>query len=85
MKVFLLRGPFMGKGNREYVICEVDGKRKKINYARYLLMKSGVEVKSYQQVHHKDGNKQHNDVKNLEALRGYVHKTKDKKLERKKK
>jgi len=82
MSVFLVRGPFMGKGNREYVICEVDGKRKKINYARYLLLKAGVEVKSYQQVHHKDGNKYNNDVKNLEPMRGYVH---DKKHERKKK
>jgi hypothetical protein len=84
MGVYLIRGPFMGKGNREYVICEVDGKRKKINYARYLLMKSGIEVKSYQQVHHKDGNKNNNDVRNLEPMRGYVH---DKKhtRERKKK
>lgn len=84
MKVFLLRGPFMGKGNREYVICEVDGKRRKINYAKYVLMKSGVEVKKYQQVHHKDENKQNNDPKNLEALRGYVHDNKHQK-ERKKK
>jgi hypothetical protein len=82
MSVYLIRGPFMGKGNREYVICEVDGKRRKINYAKFVLLKSGVEVKSYEQVHHEDGNKHNDDPKNLKPLREYKHKEEDKRIRR---
>jgi hypothetical protein len=85
MNVYLLRGPFPGKGNRKYVICEVDGKRRKINYSKYVLLKEGVEVKSYQQVHHKDGNKDNDNPKNLKPLREYVHKMEDKSIRSKKK
>ena len=79
-EVYLIRGPFPGKGNRPYVICEVDGKRRKINYSKYVLLKSGIDVKSYEEVHHKDGNKRNDHPKNLEPLRGYLHKEEDKKI-----
>jgi hypothetical protein len=82
MAVYLIRGPFPGKGNREWCICEVNGKRKKINYSRYLVFKSGIEVKSYEQVHHKDGNKKNDSLKNLKPLREYEHKKEDKKIRR---
>jgi len=74
MEVYLLKGPFMGKGNRKYVICEVNGKRKKINYSKYVLLKEDVDVKPYQQVHHIDGNRFNDDPKNLIPMREYVHK-----------
>jgi hypothetical protein len=74
MAVYLLKGPFMGKGNRKYVICEVDGERKKINYSRYVLLKSGIDVKKYEQVHHNDENKHNDSLKNLKPMREYIHK-----------
>jgi len=80
--VYLIRGPFPGKGNRDYCICEVNGRRRKINYAKYVLLKSGVEVKSYEQVHHEDGNKHNDNPKNLKPLREYKHKEEDKKIRR---
>jgi len=82
MAVYLIRGPFPGKGNREYCICEVNGKRRKINYAKYLLLKAGKDVKDYQQVHHLDGNKNNNTLKNLKPVREYEHKELDKKVKR---
>ena len=74
MSVFLIRGPIMGKGNREYVICEIDGKRRRINYAKYLVLKAGIEVGKHEEVHHIDGNKSNNELSNLDPLKEYKHK-----------
>ena|GEM_PF-3494980 len=76
MSVFLMKGPYIGKDGRRYCICEIDGKRRKTSYARYSLMKSGVEVKDYHQVHHKDGNKLNDSPSNLMPLRPFRHKEK---------
>jgi hypothetical protein len=53
-----------------------------INYSKFVLLKAGVDVKSYEQVHHTDGNKKNDDVKNLKPLREYKHKEEDKKIRR---
>jgi hypothetical protein len=83
VRIFLLEGPYEGRRKRKYVICEINGKRKKINYARYLLFKSGKDIKKYEQVHHKDGNRDNDTEENLEALREYIHKQEDEKTRRK--
>lgn len=83
MNVYLLEGPYVGKGNRKYVICKVNGKRKKINYARYLLLKEGKDVKKYEQVHHKNHNKNDDRVENLESLRSFEHKQRHKRRKKK--
>ena len=85
MSIYLIRGPIMGKGNREYVICEVNGKRRKINYAKYLVLKSGIPVSKHEEVHHKDKNKHNNDIRNLCVLKEYKHKQEHKKKGKKRK
>lgn len=73
-KVYLIRGPFPGKDDRAFCICEVNGKRRKINYAKYLLLKEGVEVGKYEQVHHIDENKCNDAVENLVKIKPFKHK-----------
>ena len=83
MNVYLIEGPYVGKGNRKYVICEVNGRRRKINYAKFALLKEGVDVKDYQEVHHKNLNKHDDRPSNLEPLRHFEHKIKDKRSKKK--
>jgi len=73
MSVFLIRGPFVGKGNRRYCIAEVDGKRRKINYAKYLVLKAGIPVGKHEEVHHVDENKLNDVLENLKPLKEYKH------------
>lgn len=84
MRVLLLRGPIMDKGNREYVICEVDGKRRRINYAKYLVLKAGIPVKKHDEVHHKDEDKHNNSLDNLKVMKEYKHKREHSKGKKKK-
>jgi|WetSurMetagenome_2_1015567.scaffolds.fasta_scaffold130567_2 hypothetical protein len=82
MSAYLIRGPFPGKGGREWCICEVDGKRRKVNYAKFVMLQAGIDVKKYQQVHHIDENKHNNQLSNLENMRGFVHDNKHKRRRR---
>jgi hypothetical protein len=80
--VYLIEGPYPGKGNRKYVIAEVDGKRRKINFAKYVLLKAGVDVKDYEQVHHENGNKDDDRKENLKNMREYKHKEADRRIKK---
>jgi hypothetical protein len=80
--VYLIEGPYMGKGGRKYVIAEIDGKRRKINHAKYVLYKAGVDIKNHEEVHHKNGNKDDDRVENLKPMRQYVHKKEDKRIKK---
>lgn len=83
MGVYLIEGPYVGKGNRKYVICEVNGRRRKINYAKYVLLKEGVDVKDYEEVHHINRNKNDDRPTNLEPLRHLEHKEHHKRRKKK--
>jgi hypothetical protein len=72
--LFLLRGPFK-KDGRDYVIVQDDGKKRTMTLARYLLQKdTGERLKPWVEVHHKDLNKENNDLDNLEKKKDYKHK-----------
>jgi hypothetical protein len=81
-EVYLIEGPYVGKGNRKYVIAMVDGKRRKINHAKYVLLKAGVDVKNHEQVHHKNGDHNDDRPENLKAMRQYVHRKEDKRIKK---
>ena len=73
MGVYLISGPHTRKGQRKYVIAEVNGKRRRINYAKYLVLKDGVEVGKFEQIHHLDGNSKHDVRENLKVEKEYKH------------
>lgn len=78
--IYLIRGPFPGKGGRKYVIAEHDGKRKKMNYAKFVLLKDGVDVGRFEEVHHKNGNHEDDSRENLEKLKEYKHRQADRRI-----
>lgn len=56
----------------ETYYCDVCGKkyyhRKRMSYAKYLAIKSGLEVPKGYVVYHKDGDSTNNDISNLEVI-----------------
>ncbi|OQB17218.1 MAG: hypothetical protein BWY14_01261 [Parcubacteria group bacterium ADurb.Bin192] len=62
-------GPYKGRDGRYRCIIYKDGARKTVSYPRMILEKHiGRELESTEDVHHKDGNVENNDVDNLEVV-----------------
>jgi hypothetical protein len=72
--LYLIRGPFK-KDGRDYVVVNDNGKRRIMSFARYLLQKeTGEKLPPSIEVHHIDGNKENNELQNLEKKKYYKHK-----------
>jgi len=72
--IYIIKGPFEDKDGRRFVIVRDNGRRRKINYAKYLLLKEGVKIKKNEDVHHIDEDKTNDALENLEVKKEYLHK-----------
>lgn len=63
----MVLGPYLNNYNRLFVVIKEDGKYRTKSYPRYLMEQYlGRPLEANEDVHHKDGNPDNNDISNFE-------------------